>query len=143
MKCSVFAMELVEASTGVMFGNILIEWWFVIASNQLFKVVIIVFYSFTESVVQCAGSDGESSDATCEINPLENEYCLIHCDYDHAKNTATCASQCLLINDPIPCVNITNSLIEYQLCCKTPFCNNLTYIPVPQINITPIPTPSK
>ncbi|XP_065888793.1 uncharacterized protein [Dysidea avara] len=73
---------------------------------------------------------------TCEINPDEDQYCTINCDRVNAS-AAHCSLYCH-IDSFFPCNNMTTP-DHFQLCCTTPYCNNITSVFLPT-SFTPSPT---
>ncbi|XP_065888798.1 activin receptor type-1-like isoform X2 [Dysidea avara] len=87
--------------------------------------------------VTCGRTDGYDI-AKCEIDVTqEHHYCSIHCDidiYNSTTHVAFCKQQCYTTTG-IPCLNFSTQN-EYQLCCTTSLCNNITNPPVPTIILT-------
>jgi len=76
----------------------------------------------------------------CEIDPDKEQHCFIHCDR-HITNKVTCVLGCWVTYGSVLCTN-TTALDQYQLCCTTPYCNNLTTIPHPS-SFSPSPSSSE
>ena len=99
-------------------------------------VLLSSVFLFTECVP--CGRTNSVTVETCEINPDEGQYCVIACEI-HATSTV-CSLDCW--NTVVyPCRNITSD--HFQMCCITPYCNNLTEIPRLPSSTLPGPLPSK
>ena len=108
-------------------------------------ILLTCVFLLTECIPCYHTSNGPAVE-TCEINPDEDQYCTINCDRVSAS-IAHCSLDCH-INSFFPCNNMTTP-DYFELCCTTPYCNNITSVFFPTsftpspTSFTPSPTSSK